>query len=291
MKLDLEFPEFDPLLTRMGAPKSSWQLPSLKMDERQKLIEELEEGIEILPEDVETSFGGLLTHKGEQVVLYIKDTRLDRATLLHDIENSKRFHVVDCRTLDEMRGAGRFERYVVTTRKDGRFLVEAKDSVEEIEAPLGVCMNCLKDLKWKGWISLDQTRDIWENFSLQDFFAEFATFFSSRPRYSDKTAPKGGYAKDWHQRATEMKQQRNWRCDKCGVNLSASRDRCLLHAHHKNGVVSDNRQSNIEVLCILCHSEQPAHQRMKPSTEDRLRIETLRWQPHTSQALSRWDCA
>ena len=286
MKLDLEFPEFQSLKARMGAGETSWQLSSPALTEREKLIAELEEGKEIPLEDVETSFGGLLSYKGEQIVLYIKDTRQDRFTLLHDIEKSRRFHVFDCRTLDEMKGKGKFERYVVTTRKDGRFLVEATDSitgsVEEIEAPLAVCMNCLKELKWKGWISLKQSRDIWENFSLHDFFAEFATFFSSKPQYSDETAPRGGYAENWHQIATAMKQQRNWHCDKCSVNLSDPQNQRLLHGHHKNGVVSDNRPSNINVLCLLCHSEQPDHQWMKPSISDKLQIENLRRQQQTA---------
>ncbi|MCY4514388.1 MAG: hypothetical protein OXC69_04535 [Candidatus Tectomicrobia bacterium] len=278
MKVELEFPEFHTLKTQMGAQESLWRPASPTLKERETLIAELAEGKEIPLAEVKPDFGGLLTHRGEQVVLYIKDTRQDRHTLLHDIRNSRRFHVFECRTLDGMRKAGRFERYVVTTRKDGRFLVEATDpmdgSVEEIEAPLAVCMNCLTKLEWKGWINLEKTRDVWENFSLQDFFAEFATFFASKPQHSDKTAPRGGYAQDWHHQAAKIKQQRNWRCDKCGVNLSD--DRSLLHGHHKNGVVSDNRPSNIDALCLLCHSEQPAHEWMTPSPTDRFKIEALR---------------
>ena len=280
MKLDLEFPEFQSLKDRMGARESSWRLSRPALNEREKLIAELEEGKEIPLEAVETSFGGLLSHKGEQVVLYIKDTRQDRFTLLHDIEKSRRFHVFECRTLDEMKGKGKFERYVVTTRKDGKFLVEATDqiarSVEEIEAPLAVCKNCLHELNWKNYASLKHPSNIWESFSLQDFFAEFATLFASKPQYSDETAPKGGYAKDWHQIATKIKQQHNWSCDKCGVNLSDHRS--LLHGHHKNGVLYDNRLSNIDVLCLLCHSEQPDHQWMKPSISDKFLIENLRRQ-------------
>ena len=285
MKLDLEFPEFQTLKTRMGARESLWRLSSPALNERQKLIAELEEGKETPLEDVKPGCGGLLIHRGEQVVLYIKDTRQDRFTLLHDIENSRRFHVFECQTLKQMRQVGRFDRYVVTREKSGKFLVEATDpitrSVEEIKAPLAVCKNCLYELDWKDYARLGRPGVVWKNFSLQDFFAEFATFFASKPQYSDKTAPKGGYAKDWHQIATKIKQQRNWRCDKCGVNLSEPQDQRLLHGHHKNGVVSDNHPSNIEVLCILCHSEQPLHQWMNPSITDKFRIEALRPQQHT----------
>lgn len=276
MKLDLEFPEFQSLKDRMGARESSWRLSRPALNEREKLIAELEEGKEIPLEAVETSFGGLLSHKGEQVVLYIKDTRQDQDTLIHDAEKAKKFHISECEALQRMRREGRFDRYVVSRRKDGKFKVEATDSVEEIEAPLPVCRYCLSKLDWKGYASRGRSRAIWKNFSLQDFFAEFATFFASKPQYSDETAPKGGYAKDWHQIATTIKQQRNWQCDKCGVNLSNHQS--LLHGHHKNGVVSDNRPSNIDVLCFLCHSEQPAHQWMRPSITEKLRIKELRRQ-------------
>ena len=291
MKLDAKFPELDNLITKMGAQQSSWQLPGPECGE---LIAELERGIPLSRENlenlvVETRFGRLLSCEGKQVVLYIKDTRLDKSTLLYDIQNAVRFHISDCQTIKAMRVDGRFERYVTATRQDGKFLVEATDSrthsVEEIEAPLAVCMNCLYELDWRGYGMLNRPKHIWENFSLEGFFAECATFFPYRPQYTDQTAPPGGYARNWDQIATAMKQQRNWRCDnaKCGVNLSDRRYRFLLHAHHRNGVTSDNRPLNIEVLCKLCHSEKPAHGRLRASiTEDESSmIEALRRQQRT----------
>ena len=278
MKITLEFPEFRSLIVRMGAKESIWKPPIRELSDREKRIVELEEGKEIPLEDVDTSFGALLTYQGEQVVLYIKDTRQDRQTLLYEFEKSKRFHIADCRTLNDMRQKGRFERYVVTNRKDGEFLVEATDAitgiVEELEAPLGVCRNCLTALNWKSYYDLGRPKHIWDEFTLEEFFAEFATFFGSKPRYSDKTAPPGGYAKDWSRIAFRLKKQRNWCCDECGVDLSDHPS--LLHGHHKNGVVSDNRPENIDVLCIVCHSEQPAHQRLKPSVRVKIQIESLR---------------
>lgn len=264
----------------MGASPSTWRLPPYETRQRQKEREELRQELQqgkVIPDlgEVE-SRDGLLTHKGEQIVLYIKDTRQDKYTLFHDPQKSKRFHVAECQTIREMRSKGRFERYVVTTRQDGRFLVEAVDSDRELEAPLRVCKNCLTQLNWKGYARTKSLK-LWVEFSLQDFFAEFTTFFSSRPRYTDLTAPRGGYVKDWHRRATRLKQQCGWCCDGCSVNLSQhpSKD-TLLHAHHKNGVTSDNSRENLACLCLVCHSEQPYHGRVKPSDAQRELIESLR---------------
>ncbi len=276
----MNFSKLQELVSRMGASPSTWRLPPYetrqRRREREELRQELQQG-KVIPDlgEVE-SRDGLLTHRGEQVVLYIKDTRQDKYTLFHDPQKSKRFHVAECQTIREMRSKGRFERYVVTTRQDGRFLVEAADSDREFEAPLCVCKHCLTQLNWKGY-ARTKSRKLWLEFSIQDFFAEFTTFFSSRPRYTDLTAPRGGYVKDWPRRATRLKQQRGWCCDECGVNLSQHPNRdTLLHAHHKNGVTSDNSRENLACLCLVCHSEQPYHGRVKLSDAQRELIESLR---------------
>ena len=261
----------------MGARPSSWRLPPYetrqRREERKELRRELQQGKEIGSLDEIESRGGLLTYKGEQVVLYIKDTRQDKYTLLRYPEDARRFHVGECQTIKDMRSKGRFERYVVATRQDGLFLVEAIDLDKAFEARLLVCKNCLSQLNWKGYANSRAVK-VWEEFSLQDFFAEFTTFFSSRPRYTDRTAPPGGYARGWPRLANRLKRARGWRCAECGVNLSDYQS--LLHGHHKNGVTSDNRPENIVVLCLLCHSEQPYHGRVQPSDTDRKIIESLR---------------
>ena len=276
----MDFLKLQKLVTRMGASPSSWRLPPYETRqeriEKEQLRQELQQGKEVHNLDEVEPHGELLTHKGEQVVLYIKDTRQGKYTLLHYPEEARRFHVADCRTIKEMRSKGRFERYVVTTRQDGKFLVEAADSDEEFEAPLRVCKNCLTHLDWKGY-ARSRSDKVWKGFSLRDFFAECTTFFPSKPRYTDRTAPPGGYTRNWSRLSDAIKRKRGWRCDECSVNLSHHRR--LLHGHHKNGVTSNNRQENIAVLCLLCHSEQPYHGRVKPSEADRRLIESLRREP------------
>lgn len=276
----MNFSNLQELAARMGTSPSSWRLRPYETKERQiaraELRKELQQGKDISDLDEIESRGGLLTHKGEQIVLYIKDTRQNKYTLLHYPEEARKFHIAECSTIGQMRRSGRFERYVATIKQDGKFLVEAIDTREEFEAPLRVCMNCLRQLDWKGCENLDWNiiRRLRGEFSLQDFFTEYTTFFSSTPRHTDRTAPPGGYTKNWSRLADKIKRRQGWRCDECGVNLSKHRN--LLHGHHKNGVTSDNRLENITVLCLLCHSEQPYHGRVKPSDAQRKLIASLR---------------
>lgn len=285
MKLKNDFPELKSLKERMKAKDSDWRPGVNSLDPLEELRRELEEGKEIPPSDVETSNGGLLSYKGEQVVLYIKNTRLSRYVVENEPENSRRFHLTDCKTLDLMRDHGRFEEhYVATNRKTGIFSVTSTDpdtqEVEELEATLLVCKNCLRNLNWGGYeqASRAQRETIWSEFSMEDFFAEYATFFRQKPIHTDQTAPIGGYVKEWSALSRKIRAERNWTCegDDCGVQLEDHKS--LLHCHHKNGNIRNNARSNIVVLCKLCHSQQPLHSRVKPTSRERLIIENKRRQ-------------
>ena len=283
MKLIADFPELKALVKRMGAKPSDWRLGAKSLDPLEALRGELEKGKEFKKlADLEIVHGGLFSDPelGEQVVVYIKDTRLSRYILENEPENSRRFHLAECSAIDRMRREGREERYVRTTRKTGTFAVTSTDpvtqKVEELEARLHVCKICLKFIDWKGYSRASKTHEdkIWNAFDMQDFFLEYATFFSHKPKHTDLTAPAGGYVKNWPQISQQRRSGKNWTCDECRVPLSDHKN--LIHCHHKNGVLSDNSESNLAVLCAICHSKQYLHGRMKVKKSDRSIIEKKR---------------
>src|SRR5690606_23083484 len=114
--------------------------------------EELIKGIEIKLDDL-ASTAGLLTYEGRQVLLYIPDQGGNISAVLGgEREKGKRFHVAECDTLEKMRRANRFERYIATTDVSGIFAVHGQDfnfGSREGHAPLHVCINCLKALNYK----------------------------------------------------------------------------------------------------------------------------------------------
>jgi hypothetical protein len=267
MRIDLQFLSLEAAERIMNAKHLDWVSPLGTLEAPDFMVQLSSEGIEIALDEIEPSKDGLLTYMGQKVLLYIKDTRQDRQTLLYDPASSRRFHVADrCSTLENMRADNRYDRYVVTTRTDGFFLVDAMSaidrSIDEIEAPLKVCKNCLKALDYRGYASAgyDDQKSVWTRFSIGEFFGEFTTKFREVPKFTDHTFPPSQYSDDWSKVSDHFRQAANWSCSKCAVELSKYRK--LLHVHHINGVKGDNGPQNLKVLCAECHQSEPGHQHM-----------------------------
>ena len=179
-----------------------------------------------------------------------------------------------------MRRVGRRDRYVASQSKTGLFRVTCIDEAtrNEIDIPqakLYVCKNCLRLLNWSAYADGEADRNsVWRSFDMQEFFSTFQTFFRVLPEHTEKDHPIGGYVRDWSELSREIRCERGWVCAKCGVNLTEHPK--LLHCHHKDGRVWNNRRLNIEALCVLCHADEPLHGRIRVSSGIRMQIERLR---------------
>lgn len=230
-------------------------------------------GIEVEFKDIDFNTG-LASYQGRQILLYIPDHRERVASVLADGARGNKFHVANCEKLDEMRKAGRFERYVVTTKLDGRFRVSgnAWPSTETLtgEAELKVCKLCLTYLNYQGY---SQARSkVFESFDIAEFFETYSSYFKHIP--ASFSVAETEYSPQWQDISKTIRQQDDYQCQHCKVRLNTEKH--LLHVHHKNGVRSDNRRENLLSLCADCHRKQPDHQRMFVSHTDTRRINQLR---------------
>jgi hypothetical protein len=121
MKLDIQFKELEILVSRMGASPVSWksdvEVIIIKPDWKITLEEKV---IDVDIHDIDITPDGLLNWNGEQILLYIKEVRI----FGYYETKLPKFHFYQCRTLDDMKNKGRIERYVVTQRKSGTFLID-----------------------------------------------------------------------------------------------------------------------------------------------------------------------
>lgn len=226
-------------------------------------------GIEIPPDEIEPADDGTLEHKGRTVVVYIRDQYVPSDA---GREQLCKFHVADCSTLQGMRRSNRYERYVVTNRTDGKFIVNffgegwSRDQ-EEVERSLYVCKNCLHRLNYngyknyRGYYEQEKKNEIRESFDLREFFERYGSQITKEPSNTDITAPRNEYPKNWNQISNRYKEKRGWECEECGVNLKDERQ--FLHVHHINGQKNRNEDKNLRALCIGCHATKPQHQHLK----------------------------
>lgn len=220
------------------------------------------------------SHGGLLEVDGSQVLLYIEDHSFRIQDVINGLKDGNRFHVADCRTLNEMRIKKRFDRYVVTNDVSNVFPISGKTSdthsLIEGNAKLSVCKNCLIFLNYKNYKS--NRNEVYKEFRLDVFFSHYSTLFNSFPKsIADK---RGGYADDWEKISLDYRKKKKFCCEACHVDLSSYQH--LLHTHHVNGVKRDNVASNLRALCIDCHRKEPSHEHMRVRSNEVHTINKLR---------------
>jgi hypothetical protein len=236
-------------------------------------IAELEQlatdGKDVSIDDVVVLKDGTLGYKDSRVLVYIRDFSQDGGRSW-----VPRFHVSDCRTLQQQREQNRFGHYVVATRDDGFFqvnLIRRGRQITPQHMRLDVCQNCLDKLRFDGFslnASRRSRRMIVSRFTIPRFFEEFPrSLISFRPVHAAETAPTNTYPVDFEIVSERLKAQHGWKCESCSRDLSRPPDRKYLHVHHRNGMKNDNHDGNLKVLCLGCHAKEPQHAHLRKLSE------------------------
>jgi hypothetical protein len=224
-------------------------------------------GRDVSIDDVVVLEDGTLSYKDSRVLVYIRDFAQDGGR--HWVP---RFHVADCRTLQQQRQRNRFGHYVVATRDDGFFqvnLIRRGRNVTSELLQLAVCQNCLDKLGFDGFsleLSKKNRRTIVSRFRIVRFFEKYPkSLLHWRPVNDVATAPVNHYPADFEGISKRVRERRARRCERCGRDFSVDRD--YLHVHHKNGMKNENHDENLQVLCLGCHADEPQHAHLKNLAE------------------------
>ncbi|PMR72082.1 HNH endonuclease [Billgrantia endophytica] len=273
MKLTVDFSALFSAARRMGYPIEDDFVLDTPREPWEDRLES--EGIEIDDINEIDVVDNLLSYRGRQILLYIKDHGYRVENALEDGSTGNKYHVSECRKLREMRSQGRFERYVVTQNINGEFDITGyrhhSRNYTEGKTRLDVCKLCLGQINYKGYKS-HRNFNAFVKFNLDEFFQTYSSFFTHLPQR--KMGEGEGYTVDWPEVSRAFRQEKGYTCEKCVVRLSDHPR--LLHVHHINGVKSDNRKANLKALCADCHSKEAFHESMYVSHSDRQTISRRR---------------
>ncbi|SOB74754.1 hypothetical protein SAMN04488490_0282 [Marinobacter sp. LV10R510-11A] len=290
MKLHFPIDQLWSQVRKMGAAERPYKLNVALADPLPDIVNRFNEGgAEIELKDVET-MGGLLSSNGAQIVLYIPDQGQNIDQVLENGPDGKKVHVADCQTLEQMRQRNRFQRYRALVNTSGDFEVfgYSKNTFSSVEgsARLRVCINCLKHLNYRGYVSTPARKgEILSNFDLKNFFAHYSSLF----RYLPKSfiEDKGGYAKNWKEVSAKFRESKNFVCESCKVDLKQAKG--LLHTHHRDGNKRNNGEANLQALCADCHRKQPLHDHMYIKQRDMAIIQQFRKAQNIIGSTTSWD--
>lgn len=268
----LNWPSLDALRQKINAPlTTNFSLVSIQSDNSfaEKL---LSGGIEINLDEVKAHNDGTLICNGKRVLLHIRDIVSIRGQV-----TMPKYHLANCQTLEKMRSHSRFGRYVVANRDTGEFQINIiGSSIENQTVKLDICQKCLDMIHWHGFrqnMTKYERSSRVVNFSLTEFFTEYPRdLIVAKPLHTSITAPLNDYSKNWAELSKSIRERRGYQCESCRKVFNQDNSR-FLHVHHINGLKYDNISTNLAVLCIACHAQQPKHEHLKKHPDYKLFME------------------
>jgi hypothetical protein len=157
-----------------------------------------------------------------------------------------KFHITNCQTVLEQRISGRFSgRYFWHNSNTVNIEDRTSGQVHE-NVNLTLCNYCRNQAlvgeysDTQGFFSLLDDKD------QEDINQEYEVDIF-------------GYTLDWQKISYKFRKEKEFTCENCGIQIEEIIDRRFIHVHHKSGNKLNNRRTNLECLCVLCHAHKDPH--------------------------------
>ena len=216
---------------------------------------------------------GFLIHPktGNPVFAYIKDHSIYVDISEESPENKRRLHFTICQKLLEFQRKDKFnKRYQITNRDDDLYPIEINNG-REFYVPLYPCKHCLRNIKYKCYgshMSDEEKEEIRKNFKSKEaldlIWQQFNIFKRSIKKHNLRPdSTRVSYTYDWDEISKKYRENHNFICEECKVNLSAPSLHALTDTHHIDSNKRNNQDNNLQCLCKECHRNIHHHYNVK----------------------------
>ncbi len=153
-----------------------------------------------------------------------------------------KFHIIDCVTIKEQKQKGNFDNRYFWHNSNTVDLKDRNDGTVYENVTLELCRWCENTLG----VNYSTTQDFFNLLDMQE----------QDDINEELEVDIFGYTLDWQQISREYRKEKNYTCENCGITPDTPADKRFFHVHHKNGNKTNNKRSNLECLCILCHANE-----------------------------------
>lgn len=193
---------------------------------------------------------GNIAYRSDGVYLTI-DGKEYKGYMYHKHPNIARygfpkFHITECKTILEQRAGSRFDNNYFWENNNTVTLIDRGTHETHKDIELELCGNC----RAKSRVDYTDTQGFFETLEgiMDNSDLEMELDIMGYPIKPI----------NWQMVSKNYRIQKNYTCEnpKCGIAIEVAVDRRFIHVHHKDGNKINCNISNLECLCVLCHSKQ-----------------------------------
>lgn len=198
--------------------------------------------------------GDTLNYKGYPVSAYIRRGR-KKGYL-------PTYHFTYCQKIREIPKS----KFFCTNQASSYFDVDYEDDngnlIDTRSEKLSACGYCVSNyLGLSSYNDKERRAEIAQSLTPKDIMHDLCILLNNTAWQSNLTKHSD---KKWQEISFEVRDRSNWTCDECGVYVGEE-NKVFLHAHHRNHDRNDNHRTNLQALCIKCHSDKHRHESLKKS--------------------------